>query len=134
MSSLYWSQTTQRVLIVDDNANNTFCLKFAMQGWNVDVSVAESGQQALDYLSRQKFDYVLMDMRMPVMSGSEVIGKIRANSDICDVVIIAATGDVMAGAREKCLAAGADEYIGKPINLDELWQKMAALSGAPIAD
>ncbi len=123
---------TIQVLIVDDNTDNCFCLGFAMKSWNVESSAALNGEQALEKMMHQRFDLVLMDMRMPGLSGNETIAKIRSNPDLRDTIIIAVTANVFPGAREECLANGADEYISKPIDLKDLQSKMHLLAGARV--
>lgn len=121
-------EVTQKVLIVDDNTDNCFCLGFAMKAWNVETAAALSGQIALDKIQDQKFDFILMDMRMPGLSGNETIARIKADKAIDHAVIIAVTAQAMPGDREKCLANGADEYISKPFDLIELREAMEKLS------
>jgi len=122
---------TQQVLIVDDNTDNCFCLGFAMKAWNVETTAALSGQIALVKIKEQKFDFILMDMRMPGLSGNETIAIIKSDKSFDCAPIIAVTAQAMPGDREKCLANGADEYISKPINLEELRSVMENLSMVP---
>ena len=111
----------KRVLIVDDDARNIYALGAALDGYRMDVLSAESGQEGIDLLTKSKdVDIVLMDIMMPDMDGYETIRRIRANSAFKDLPIIALTAKAMKGDRESCIAAGASEYISKPVDMDQL--------------
>ncbi len=108
-----------RILLAEDNAINQ---KVAIQmlkrlGYSADV--AANGREALQALERQSYDIVLMDVQMPEMDGLEAAGRIRELWP-CGPRIIALTAYALEGDRERCLAAGMDEYISKPIQLEEL--------------
>ncbi len=109
-----------RVLLVDDNAVNRSLAVKLLQKQHCDVSTAENGQLALDQLDQKPFDLVLMDMQMPVMDGYEATRHIRANAKWKDLPIVAMTANAMQGDREKCLEAGMDDYITKPISTKDL--------------
>ena len=112
-----------RILVVDDNSIN---LKVALKMLNVyglSTGTATNGQEALKMLSTKPFDLVLMDIQMPVMDGYEATARIRDPSSSVrahDVPIIAMTANAMKGDREKCLRAGMEDYISKPIDPNEL--------------
>jgi len=109
------------VLIVDDDSRNIFALGAALEGHKMIVQKAESGQEGIDILMRSRpIDIVLMDIMMPEMDGYETIRRIRANSRFKDLPIIALTAKAMKGDRESCIAAGASEYISKPVDMDQL--------------
>jgi hypothetical protein len=85
------------------------------------VVSAESGQEGIDLLMRDNdIDLVLMDIMMPEMDGYETIRRIRANPNFQRLPIIALTAKAMKGDRESCIAAGASEYISKPVDIDQL--------------
>ena len=111
----------KRVLIVDDDARNIFALRSALELHDMIVSSAESGQEGLDLLARSTgFDVILMDIMMPEMDGFETIRRIRAQTRFADLPIIALTAKAMKGDRESCIAAGASEYISKPVDVEQL--------------
>jgi PAS domain S-box-containing protein len=111
-----------KILLAEDNAVNRKLAITLLEKRGYAVVVAENGQEALDALAREKVDLVLMDVQMPVMDGFEAIHAIRSReqSNGAHLPIIALTAHAMKGDRERCLEAGADEYVSKPIRLSEL--------------
>jgi CheY-like chemotaxis protein len=97
------------------------------------VVVANNGRKALEELEKEKFDLVLMDVSMPEMDGLEAVAAIRAKEGTAraHVPIIAMTAHAMKGDRERCLAAGMDAYISKPIQPKELVQVIKSLALVP---
>lgn len=111
----------KKVLIVDDDSRNIFALKLTLKARAYEVETAETGQEAIDILKKDNdISVVLMDMMMPDMDGYQTMKIIRETPAIKDKIIIAVTAQAMAEDREKCLEAGADDYITKPINVDQL--------------
>ena len=110
-----------KILVVDDDFRNIFALSALLERGDADVTVAESGSEALAELRRgADFDVVLMDIMMPIMDGYETIRAIRAMDHFRTLPIIAVTGKVMDGERQRCIDAGADDYIPKPIDTADL--------------
>jgi signal transduction histidine kinase/ActR/RegA family two-component response regulator/HAMP domain-containing protein len=110
-----------KVLVVDDDFRNVFALTALLERAQATVTTAESGPDAIDALERNPdIDLVLMDIMMPVMDGYTAIRKIRGHDQFKSIPIIAVTGKVVAGERERCLDAGANEYVPKPVNTAEL--------------
>ncbi len=108
----------KRVLIIDDDARNIFALTATLRAKGFDCLSADSAQQGMAFLADSNdFFVVLMDMMMPDIDGYEAIPMIHKKYDI---PVIAVTAQAMAGDREKCLRAGADDYISKPIDVDKL--------------
>jgi CheY-like chemotaxis protein/HPt (histidine-containing phosphotransfer) domain-containing protein len=103
-----------------------------LERWGHRVEVAENGQIALDLLSKRQFDVVLMDMMMPVMDGLEATRRIRARESGSRTPIIAMTANAMEADRERCLSAGMDDYISKPIKANELQQLLQHFSSAHV--
>ncbi len=110
------------ILIIDDEPYNIFALKLVLKSKGYAVLSSASLAEGLEILHQHKnINIVLMDMMMPEIDGYEGIARIRGSSEIFnDVTIIAVTAQAMSGDREKCLSAGADGYISKPIDIDEL--------------
>jgi CheY-like chemotaxis protein len=109
------------ILMVDDDLRNIFALSALLERGRADVTIAESGAEALAALDRtREIDIVLMDIMMPVMDGYETIRAIRAIDRFKDLPIIAVTGKATAGERQRCLDAGANDYIPKPVDTTEL--------------
>ena len=115
-----------KVLLAEDNPVNRKLATTLLEKRGHIVVVTENGQEALDALERENVDLVLMDVQMPVMDGFEAIRAIRAKerSTGAHLPIIAVTAHAMKGDRERCLEAGADEYVTKPIRLAELLAAM----------
>ncbi len=110
-----------RILVADDVATNLIVATALLKGAGYQVVTASNGQEAIDALATEDFDAVLMDIQMPVLSGDEAIRQIRASdADYADIPIFAVTADATRGAREKYLAAGANGYLAKPLNLAEV--------------
>jgi CheY-like chemotaxis protein len=114
------------ILIVDDDSRNTFALVSYLDGMEMKIYTAGDGFQAIDLLNNHgSIEMILMDMMMPEMDGYETIARIRNNRPTAGIPIIAVTAKAMKGDRDKCLEAGASEYVSKPVNMQELLQKMA---------
>jgi CheY-like chemotaxis protein len=113
------------VLIVDDDARNIFALTSVLENHDVDVVSATNGRQAIEIIqSRPDLEMVLMDIMMPEMDGYETMREIRRNPAFRTLPILALTAKAMKGDREKCLEAGASDYISKPVNTDQLLSLM----------
>ncbi|MDE1461963.1 response regulator [Spartinivicinus poritis] len=109
-----------RVLLVEDNKINQLLVKEFLNDTGVALSFAFNGQQAVTALEKESFDVVLMDVQMPVMDGYEATQKIRQEHCSGSLPIIAMTANAMKGDRERCLAAGMNDYLSKPIKKDQL--------------
>jgi two-component system sensor histidine kinase/response regulator len=112
------------ILLVDDNTINQEVAREFLENVGVVVTIAANGQECLDVLREKNFDLVLMDIQMPVMDGLEATRRIRQDSQLKSVPIIAMTAHAMDGDREKSLAAGMNEHITKPIDQAKLYQTL----------
>jgi len=109
-----------RVLLVEDNEINQEVAQEIMRNAGLVVFVANNGHQALEILAAEAFDIVLMDLQMPEMDGYQATHQIRKNPNFKQLPIIAMTANAMTPDRERCLSAGMNDHIGKPINRDQL--------------
>jgi CheY-like chemotaxis protein len=118
--------TAKNVLVVDDDVRNLFALTTVFERYNMNVITAESGKEAISIINddRQKIDMVLMDIMMPEMDGYETTQKIRREHKNSTLPIIAVTAKAMKGDRQKCIEAGASDYITKPLKIDQLLSLM----------
>jgi signal transduction histidine kinase/CheY-like chemotaxis protein/HAMP domain-containing protein len=117
--------TNKKVLVVDDDVRNLFALTTAFERYNIRTTTAESGQEAMNILEENNdIDIVLMDIMMPEMDGYETTQKIRREHKNTGLPIIAVTAKAMKGDREKCIEAGASDYITKPVKIDQLLSLM----------
>lgn len=115
-------------LLVDDDMRNTFALAKILRKQKMTVHIAPSGQKALELLDDVgDIEVVLMDIMMPEMDGYETIARIRENDQHIKLPIIALTANAMPGDREKCLQAGADDYVSKPVDIQGLMSRMQQL-------
>src|SRR5262249_21784402 len=109
------------VLLVDDDARNIFALSSVLERRGMNVLTATTGKEAIEILtSTPDVAIVLMDIMMPEMDGYETIEVIRGNTAFRRLPIIALTAKAMKGDREKCLEAGASDYLAKPVNTEQL--------------
>jgi CheY-like chemotaxis protein len=111
----------RKVLVVDDDARNIFALATILENHEMETISATSGRQAISIIeSTPDLSAVLMDIMMPEIEGYETIRRIRQNLKLRSLPIIALTAKAMKGDREKCLQAGASEYVAKPVNAEQL--------------
>jgi HAMP domain-containing protein/signal transduction histidine kinase/CheY-like chemotaxis protein len=117
--------TNKTVLVVDDDVRNLFALTTVFERYNINVITAESGKEAIQTLNdNPKIEMVLMDIMMPEMDGYETTQKIRREHKNSTLPIIAVTAKAMKGDRQKCIDAGASDYITKPVKIDQLLSLM----------
>ncbi len=115
----------RNILVVDDDVRNLFALTTVFERYNINVVTAESGKDAIQILNDDpKIEMVLMDIMMPEMDGYETTQKIRREHKNSSLPIIAVTAKAMKGDRQKCIEAGASDYITKPVKVDQLLSLM----------
>ncbi|TAK83960.1 MAG: response regulator [Betaproteobacteria bacterium] len=123
----------KKVLVVDDDIRNVFALTSALEQHGMQVMHAESGKEAIEILKRERdIDIVLMDVMMPGLDGFDTIRIVRQLEGYKSLPIVAVTAKAMMGDREKCIDAGANDYVAKPVNVDVLLATLwRALQGEP---
>jgi signal transduction histidine kinase/CheY-like chemotaxis protein len=112
------------ILLAEDNKVSIMLIRDYLESHEFEVVVAHNGLEALEKAEAKSPDVVLMDVQMPAMDGLEAIRRLRASSDFATTPIIALTALAMPGDRERCLDAGANEYLSKPVNLKKLLQSI----------
>jgi CheY-like chemotaxis protein len=116
----------RRVLVVEDDVRNVFALSSVLEPKGIRVTIARNGREAIDVLTRSSqmessaIDLVLMDIMMPEMDGFTAMREIRKRNEWKNLPIIALTAKAMADDHDKCLAAGANDYIAKPLDVEKL--------------
>ena len=113
--------TRARVLIVDDDIRNIYSLASVLEAHGAEVLHAERGAEGIALLqANPDIDVALIDIMMPEMDGYETMRRIRADGELAHTPLIAVTAKAMKGDRQKCLDAGASDYISKPVDIDLL--------------
>ncbi|MGJ1227880.1 response regulator [Sphingobacterium siyangense] len=116
------------ILIVDDDQRNIFALRLTLKAKGYQVLSSTSASEAIEILEANKgVALILMDMMMPEIDGYEAIQLIRNSSLMGKIPVIAVTAQAMSGDREKCLEAGAQSYVSKPIDVDKLMGEIEQL-------
>ncbi|TGE32949.1 response regulator [Desulfosporosinus sp. Sb-LF] len=112
----------KKILVVDDDMRNVFALTTALENQQMNAVFAENGREGIEVLLKNPdIDLVLMDIMMPEMDGYEALRRIRRIPECANLPIIALTAKAMKNDREKCIEAGASDYISKPVNLEQLF-------------
>ncbi|OQX39772.1 MAG: hypothetical protein B0D91_00860 [Oceanospirillales bacterium LUC14_002_19_P2] len=111
----------RKILLVDDDLRNTFALSKALQKYHLEIVLADNGELALQQLEKEPdVELVLMDIMMPVMDGYEATRRIRAHPRFKNLPVIALTAKAMSDDRAKCIEAGANDYMTKPIDMEKM--------------
>ncbi|WP_342378451.1 HAMP domain-containing protein [Myxococcus stipitatus] len=122
----------RKVLVVDDDVRNIFALNTVLERYGMTVAFAESAREGLELLARDlDIELVLMDVMMPEMDGYQAMRAIRGMERVAHLPILALTAKAMKGDREKCLEAGASDYITKPVDIDQLLSLLRVWLHAP---
>ena len=123
-----------RILLAEDNAVNQLVAARLLQKAGYEVSIVVTGQEALDAIARERFELVLMDVQMPIMGGFEAAAAIRQREAVQGghIPIVAMTAHAMKGDRERCLEAGMDEYLAKPVDGKRLLEVVASLTSGTL--
>ncbi|AFZ02494.1 AAA family ATPase [Calothrix sp. PCC 6303] len=131
LESAVCAVTSPLILLAEDNSANISTISSYLEAKGYRLVVANNGQEAIDLVKSARPDLVLMDIQMPGMDGFEAMQEIRSHPQFADLPIIALTALAMTGDREKCIAAGANDYISKPIKLKNLAQSIQQLLVTP---
>jgi two-component system, cell cycle response regulator DivK len=128
------SDVVKKIAVVEDNPDNRLLVRVILDSF-YEIAEYETGSSALEGLQRDMPDLVLLDVSLPEMDGTEVLRRIRADTQLRGLPVIALTAHAMATDREKFLAAGFDDYVSKPIVdenllLDAIKAKLSTKSGA----
>lgn len=127
-NQLFSKMTGINILVVEDNQVNQMVARLVLDRYNCHVTVAEDGVMALNMISEQQFDLVLMDLRIPKMNGFEVTEVIRQRESngyaSMHLPIIAMTGSALVEENLKCFCVGMDDFISKPFEPDDLMRKI----------
>lgn len=105
-----------KILLIEDNSENRYLVTFLLQQHGYAVVPAESGLRGLELAATIQFDLILLDIQLPGMDGHAVARALKSDPALKHIPVVAVTSYAMAGDREKCLAAGAEGYLEKPID------------------
>ena len=119
------------ILLAEDNEANISTVSSYLKAKGYRILLAKNGQEAIALAQSQHPDVILMDIQMPGMDGLEAMQQIRRDPNLVDLPIIALTALAMTGDRDRCLAAGANDYISKPVKLKQLAATIQQLLAAP---
>lgn len=120
----------KKILIIDDDSRNIFALSAVLKAKGYPVLVADQAISGIEVMKQDKeIGIVLMDMMMPEMDGYEALKVIRTTEGISHLPVIAVTAQAMVGDKEKCMQAGADEYLSKPVDIDALTEHLKKYVG-----
>ena len=117
----------QKILIVEDNPMNMRLIEMILKSDNYTLLKATDGEEALEIATREKPALVLMDIRLPKVSGLEVVRKLRGDAQLSHTLVIALTAHAMKGDEEKAIEAGCDSYVSKPIDTRRLPKLVARM-------
>lgn len=118
----------KRILVIDDDTRNIFALTAVLRARSYHCQSSQSAEEAIELLKKgEVFDVIMIDMMMPDMDGYEAIPIIKEIPSQQQTPVISVTAQAMVGDREKCLKAGADGYISKPIDVDKLFELLDTL-------
>jgi two-component system cell cycle response regulator DivK len=120
-----------KVLYIEDNDDNVYMLKMRLELLGeFEVLAAEDGEKGCEMAAAEQPDVILMDLEMPVIDGWEATRRLKSNPQTRDIPVIALSAHALAGAREKALAAGCDEFDTKPIEFDRLVRTLRRILAA----
>ena len=115
----------RQILVVEDNERNMKLVRELLEATGYRAIEAATGSQALDLARERRPDLVLMDIRLPDIDGVEALSRLRADDRTASIPVLAVTAQAMQGDRERCLAAGFDGYLSKPIDVGQLLEAVS---------
>ncbi len=122
---------SRKILIIEDNEQNLYLATFLLEQGGYEVITARSGPEGIDLATREHPVLILLDIQLPGMDGFQVLEQLRRNRALDQVPITAVTSHAMVGDRERCLTAGCDGYIEKPIDPDTFLYEVEQQLPAP---
>ena len=123
-----------KILVAEDNDINQRIVRMIFEKIGYLITMVSDGKEVIDILRKESFDLIFMDIQMPNIDGFEATSAIRFNTNILQPIIIAMTASAMAGDKQNCLSAGMDDYVSKPIRLEDIrniitkWGKYTTLA------
>jgi CheY-like chemotaxis protein len=115
---------TKKILAVEDNATNMILISRVVEAEGYELLQADDGTTALELLSKQVPDLILLDINIPGIHGLDLARQLKADPFLAHIPLIATTANVLLGDRERCLEAGCDDYLPKPLDIRELRELM----------
>jgi two-component system cell cycle response regulator DivK len=115
---------SKRILVVEDQEDNRQIIRDLLSATDYEITEAESGEQALEAVAKQRPDLILMDIQLPGMDGYEATRRIKADPTLRSITIFAVTSYALSGEEQKARAAGCDEYVAKPYSPRQLLAKI----------
>ena len=112
------------ILVAEDDSINQRLIKIFFKRMGRNCDIAENGQVALEMLQQKKYDVLFLDIQMPVMDGLATIKRIREDATFKDIYVIALTAHALKGDQERCIAAGCNDYISKPVKMESLRERL----------
>ena len=120
-------EKSDTILLIDDDPRNIFALSAVLRSRGYKVLTAPSAQDGIDAMRKESgIAVVLLDMMMPEMDGYEALRLMKGDPTLASIPVFAVTAQAMVGDRERCLEAGADEYLPKPVDVDQLFNLLKA--------
>ena len=116
----------KKVLAIEDNLSNMILISRVVEAEGYDLLRAEDGNQALQILQEELPDLILLDINIPGIHGLDLARQLKADDRLAKIPLVATTANVLLGDRERCLEAGCDEYLPKPLDIRELRKVMRA--------
>ena len=117
---------TKKVLAIEDNLSNMILISRVVEAEGYDLLRAEDGNQALQILKEEMPDLILLDINIPGIHGLDLAKQLKADERLAKIPLVATTANVLLGDRERCLEAGCDDYLPKPLDIRELRKVMHA--------